>query len=172
MRRAWLCFVVTAITGCVATCFSQLPIYNADFKMTSDAIRTKGEFADSLKIMSVVDRTYEIEGAKVIEYYERSSARFLGFAGDTTQFELRRLPYLTRTPMMRRLVKQFGPAFAHDIRQGAFHQGMQLRDVIELHGWPDNRRREGRKKIWTYDDFVLTFEKRELVNVVKTQKGS
>jgi hypothetical protein len=128
----------------------------------SISIRSKGELGDSLRIMGIVDREYEIEGARVIEYYERSTAKFLGFAGDTTRFELKKLPYLSRTPMMRRLVKQFGPATAHDIRQGLFVNGILQKDILEMHGWPNKRKREGSKLYWDYDDVLLTFEKGRL----------
>jgi hypothetical protein len=122
--------------------------------------------------MGVVDRSYEVQGAKVIEYYDMSTTSFLGFAGDTTQFDLKKLPYLSRTPMMRRFVKQFGPEIAHDIRQGDFVIGMDMRDVVELHGWPKKRTRESGQRVWKYPDFELRFEKKELVDVAKNPKGS
>jgi hypothetical protein len=150
----------------------QLPVYNSDFKRCSHEIQTKGELADSLRLMGVVDRSYEVQGAKVIEYYEMSTTSFLGFAGDTTQFDLRKLPYLSRTPMMRRFVRQFGPEVAHDIRQGEFVEGMDMKDVVELHGWPKKRIRENGDRVWRYPDFELRFNKKELVAVTKNPKGS
>lgn len=130
----------------------------------------KGELGDSLRIMGIVDRTYEIQGQKVIEYYSMNTAEFLGFAGDTTQFRLKSLPYLSRTPMMRRLVKEFGPANAHDIKQGKFINGMLQKDILTMHGWPKKRKRENGIEMWLYDDVRLEFKKKTLVNVV--QEGS
>ena len=145
---------------------AQLPIYNSDFKM-SKRIRSKGELGDSLKIMGIVDRTYEVQGAKVIEYYEMNTAKFLGFAGDTTKFDLRKLPYLSRTPMMKRLVKQFGPVTAHDIRQGRFLPGILKKDVLSIHGWPQKRKREKGQLIWMYDDVTLYFKGNTLTEFVR-----
>jgi hypothetical protein len=105
-----------------------------------------------------VDRTYDVQGVNVIEYYEMNSAQFLGFAGDTTKFDFGQLPYLNRTPMMRRLVKQFGAVQAHDIRQGKFMQGILQKDILEMHGWPEKKKREGKKVTWIYDEVVLEFE--------------
>jgi hypothetical protein len=149
--------------------FAQLPIYNSDFKL-SRSIRSKGDFGDSLRLMGIVDRTYEIQGSKVIEYYEMNTARFLGFAGDTMQFNLRKLPYLSRTPTMRRLVKQFGPATAHDIRQGKFVPGILQKDILEMYSWPKKRKREGKKTLWIYETVVLEFEKGVLTQF--TRQGS
>jgi hypothetical protein len=96
-----------------------------------------------------------------------NTARFLGFAGDTTLFDLNKLPYLSRTPMMRRLVKQFGPITAHDIRQGKFVPGMLQKDILTIHSWPNKRKRQDRKTIWMYDHVVLEFEGRELIQFMK-----
>jgi len=136
---------------------AQLPMYNSDFRL-SKHIRSKGELGDSLRIMGIVDRTYRVQGAMVIEYYEMNTARFLGFAGDTSQFDLVRLPYLRRTPMMKRLVRQFGPATAHDIRQGKLIPGILKKDIQLMCGWPDKRTRQDGKSIWVYDDISLKFE--------------
>jgi hypothetical protein len=130
----------------------------------------KGELGDSLRIMGIVDRTYEIQGVKVIEYYAMNTSEFLGFAGDTTQFNLKKLPYLCRTPMMRRLVKQFGPATAHDIRQGKFVNGILQKDILTMHGWPKKRKRENGTEMWLYEDVLLEFRKNTLIKA--TQSGS
>jgi hypothetical protein len=163
--RAIAAAVIMSILPSTAT--AQLPIYNSDFKYCK-GIQTKGELADLLGIMGIVDRTYEIRGARVIEYYEMSTAKFLGFAGDTTQFDLKRLPYLSRTGMMKRLVKQFGPETAHDIRQGKFVAGMLQKDILAIHGWPAKRKKEDGMMRWTYDDIILTFEKKKLADFMKT----
>jgi len=156
-------------TTCVNTIphlCAQLPVYNSDFRL-SPGIQTKGELGDSLRIMGIVDRAYDVQGARVIEYYEMNTARFLGFAGDTTQFDLKRLPYLSRSPMMRRLVKQFGPATAHDIRQGKFMPGILRKDILSIHGWPNKRRREDGKVLWIYDHIVLTFKRNILTEFMR-----
>jgi len=145
---------------------AQLPMYNSDFRLSRN-ITSKGELGDSLRIMGIVDRTYRVHGAMVIEYYEMNTAKFLGFAGDTSRFELRRLPYLRRTPMMRRLVQEFGPAIAHDIRQGKFVPGILKKDIQVMRGWPKKRKRQNGHTIWKYDDLVLKFEGQILVQVIQ-----
>ena len=159
------------LSTCTAFGFSgyllaQLPVYNSDFKLMP-GVQTKGELGQALHIMGIVDRSYTIQGTSVIEYYEMNTARFLGFAGDTTLFDLNKLPYLSRTPMMRRLVKQFGPTTAHDIRQGKFVPGILQKDILTIHSWPNKRKRQDRKTIWMYDHVVLEFEGRELIQFMK-----
>jgi len=150
----------------------QLAIYNSDFRQCSPAIRTKGELADSLRLMGVVDRVYEIQGSKVTEYYAMNTAEFLGFAGDTNKFDLKRLPYLNRTPMMRRFVRTYGPETAHDIRHGTLLPGMLMQDIVTLHGWPERRKKIKGESVWTYENFELRFYRQTLAEVIRTPSGS
>ena len=152
--------------------YAQMPVFNSDFNRCSQEISTKGELADSLRVMGIVDRAYDIQGTRVIEYYEMNTSRFVGFAGDTTKFELRRLPYLSRTPMMRRFVREFGPETAHDIREGLLVPGILMQDIVTLYGWPKKRRRENGLRTWIYEDFELQFDGQKLVNATDFRSGS
>jgi hypothetical protein len=165
-KPIFLISIYAILVCCTGMLYAQLPIYNSDFKLLP-GVQTKGELGQALHVMGIVDRTYTVQGASVIEYYEMNSARFLGFAGDTSLFDLAKLPYLSRTPMMKRLVRQFGPQTAHDIRQGKFVPGMLQKDVLAIHSWPNKRRREKGKTIWTYDEVVLEFERKELTRFMK-----
>lgn len=160
MYKGTCVLIATSLLLCDCTLskiMAQLPVYDADLVRMPD-IQTKGEFAQQLKVMGVVDRTYEIRGVKVIEYYEMNTARFLGFAGDTTQFDIRKMPYFSRSALMRRLVRQFGPATAHDIRQGLLLEGIRQKDILTIYGWPRKRKRLDGRPLWEYDKFTLQFE--------------
>ena len=143
---------------------AQLPMYDANFTHRPE-LQTKGDLAGDQDVWGMVDRMYYIKKAMVIEYYEMNTGRLVGFAGDTTQFDLRKMQYFSRSPLMKRLVKAHGAYRAHSIYSGNIVTGISDKDVIEILGKPADKDKRDGIHIWTYDGLVLHLDKRKVIKV-------
>lgn len=135
-------------------------------------LMTKGELADSLNIWGIVDRMYYVQGTMVIEYYEMNSGKFLGFAGDTSRFDFEKMPYFRQSPVMRRLVRNYGPMKAHRILQGHLIAGLPKNDVLDLLGQPQKRKKVDGQRVWIYPEMKVFFENGELVGIERQHARS
>jgi hypothetical protein len=160
--KTWFSLLLS--TTIVFTAWAQLPMFDADLQHTPH-IQTKGELAQSTGVMGVTDIMNKVQGAMVIEYYASNTGDFLGFAGDTSQFDWHKLPVIQRIPVMRRLVKEFGPVQTLRIYRGELVRGLSKRDVIEIMGKPVKKKSRKGKQFWTYPEFTLVIDNNSVAEI-------
>lgn len=163
--KTWFSLLLS--TTIVFTSWAQLPMFDANLNYTPHII-TKGELADSMGVMGVTDVMNRVQGAMVIEYYASNTGDFLGFAGDTSQFDWYKLPVIQRIPVMRRLVKVYGPVKTLRIYRGELVPGLSKRDVIEIMGKPEKKKQRRGKQYWTYPEFTLVLENNSVTEILHT----
>lgn len=152
------------LAGLPYMCYAQLPMFDANLKRAPH-LMTKGELADSMGIMGVTGILTRVQGAMVIEYFETNTGAFLGFAGDTTQFDWRKMKLFRRVPVMRRLVKDYGPVRTLEIYRGKLVPGLSERDIFEIKGRADKVSRKDGAEMWIYGSDTLIFRKNKLEGI-------
>ena len=128
-------------------------VYNQFFEMQEGNL---GDYLNTIPTR-VVQQRNKIEGQTVIEIYEQGTGRFLGFRGDTEEFDIRKLPYLKRKSV-KKLLKQYEPGVAVAILQETVIHNMTSDEVQAAWGEPNKIEDNEEGILWRYDQGIITLE--------------
>jgi len=145
---------------------AQSKVYNQFLEAVED--NNIGGYQGQLGV-KLLQQMYKIQGTNVVELYEMGGDKWYGFVGDTSKFNVAKLPFFKKDGI-KKLVKKHSLPIAVGIYQKEARVGMTKEELELAIGSPQSIKKVEENDLYIYPDDLTVTLKNEIVTLVTKPK--